>query len=68
MSYPDEAELRAFAFLGLPQQIPAAVIMQMTADDLDDLAVARSVDEYWQILNRILDRIRKADDEGWWEL
>jgi len=44
----------------LPWPIPALVIIEMTDEDLDDLAAARP-DEYWGVLNAIVRRIQGGE-------
>ena len=49
-------DLRAKVVRELPWPIPAAVLLEMTDEDLDHLAAA-SNDEYWRVLNGIVRRI-----------
>lgn len=49
-------ELRLKAVRELPWPIPAAILVQMTDEDLDHLAAA-SNEDYWHVLNAILTRI-----------
>lgn len=50
------AEGRLKTFLELPWIIPAAVLLEFTDEDLDNLSAA-SEDEYWSVLNRVVARI-----------
>jgi hypothetical protein len=45
----------------LPWPIPAAVLLEMTEEDFDDLDAARGCDEYWRTLNRIVARIGEEE-------
>jgi hypothetical protein len=47
----------------LPWPIPAAVIMRMTDEDLDNLAGTPDRDGYWHILNGIVARIQTNNDK-----
>ena len=49
-------ELRLKAVRELPWPIPAAVLVQMSDEDVDHLAAA-SEGEYWRVLNAIVTRI-----------
>ena len=49
-------DLRAKVVRELPWPIPAAVLMDMTDEDLDHLAAAPGCD-YWSVLNDIVRRI-----------
>ena len=49
-------ELRLKALRELPWPIPAAVLVEMSDEDLDRLATASSED-YWRVLNGIVTRI-----------
>ncbi len=49
-------ELRLKAVRELPWPIPAAILVQMTDEDLDHLAAA-SNEDYWHVLNAIVTRI-----------
>jgi hypothetical protein len=49
-------DLRAKAVRELPWPIPAAVLVEMTDEDLDLLAAA-SEDAYWRVLNDVVRRI-----------
>lgn len=51
------ADLRAKVVRELPWPIPAAVLLEMSDEDLDQLGAARNADEYWRILNGIVRRI-----------
>lgn len=57
-------ELRRKAVRELPWPIPAAVLVQMTNEDLDRLAAA-SEEDYWRVLNGVVPRIesRTASEE-----
>jgi hypothetical protein len=50
-------ELRLKAVRELPWPIPAAVLVQMTDEDLDRLAAASDPDTYWCVLNGVVRRI-----------
>jgi hypothetical protein len=50
-------ESRLRAVRELPWPIPAAVLLEMTDEDLDLLAAAPDRDEYWHLLNAIVSRI-----------
>lgn len=52
-------ELRLKAVRELPWPIPAAVLLEMTDEDLDLLAAATGRDEYWRVLNCV---VRRIDD------
>jgi hypothetical protein len=58
-------ELRLKAVRELPWPIPAAVLVQMTDEDLDHLAAA-SQEDYWRVLNGLVRRIesRIFNDEA----
>jgi hypothetical protein len=58
-------ELRLKAVRELPWPIPAAVLVEMTDEDLDLLGAAQSRDAYWGVLNAVVRRIetRTADEE-----
>jgi hypothetical protein len=49
-------ELRLKAVRELPWPIPAAVLVEMTDEDLDRLSAATNRD-YWRVLNTIVTRI-----------
>jgi hypothetical protein len=49
-------ELRLKAVRELPWPIPAAVLVQMTDEDLDRLVAASQAD-YWRVLNAVVRRI-----------
>jgi hypothetical protein len=53
---------RARAMREVPWPIPALVIMEMTAEDLDHLADARGKDEYWSVLNAVVRRIKEGSE------
>jgi hypothetical protein len=56
-------EERLKTFMELPWVLPAVVLMEITDEDLDNLATATK-DEYWGVLNAVVTRIeREADDE-----
>jgi hypothetical protein len=57
-------ELRLKAVHELPWPIPAAVLVEMTDEDLDCLAAVPNED-YWRVLNDVVRRIetRTADEE-----
>ena len=57
-------ELRLKAVRELPWPIPAAVLLEMTDEDLDRLAAA-SEEDYWRVLNGVVIRIesRTASEE-----
>jgi hypothetical protein len=55
-SYITESRLRAVR--ELPWPIPAAVLLEMTDEDLDRLAAAPDRD-YWRVLNGVVTRILK---------
>jgi hypothetical protein len=38
--------------------------MEMTEGDLDDLDMAEDRDAYWQVLNRIVDRVQSPGKPG----
>jgi hypothetical protein len=50
-------ELRLKAVRELPWSIPAAVLVEMSDEDLDRLAAASDRDEYWRVLNGVVRRI-----------
>jgi hypothetical protein len=50
-------EERLKTFMELPWVSPAAVLVEMTDEDLDYLGVA-GPDEYWGVLNAIVRRVR----------
>jgi hypothetical protein len=56
----DILENRAQAVRELPWVIPALVIIEMTAEDLDHLDAAFDHPHYWSILNEIVTRIKEA--------
>jgi len=56
----DILERRIAAMRDVPWPIPALVIIEMTDEDLDDLAAARP-DEYWGVLNAIVRRIQGGE-------
>ena len=56
----DILEGRVMVMWELPWPIPALVIIEMTDEDLDDLAAARP-DEYWGVLNAIVRRIQGGE-------
>jgi hypothetical protein len=47
---------RLRAFQQIPWPIPAAVLMEFTDEDLDNLALADEA-EYWRVLNSIVVRV-----------
>jgi hypothetical protein len=51
-------ESRLKAFMELPWVLPAAVLMEVTDEDLDYLGAAGR-DEYWTVLNAIVSRIER---------
>ena len=53
-------EERLKTFMELPWVLPAAVLMEITDEDLDNLA-AVTKDEYWGVLNGIVGRIQETD-------
>jgi hypothetical protein len=55
-------ERRAHALRELPWPIPALVVVEMTAEDLDRLYAASEAgrDEYWGVLNAAVRRITEA--------
>ena len=53
----DILEGRVQAVMELPWPIPALVIIEMSAEDLDLLDAAYDTPEYWSVLNRIVTRI-----------
>jgi hypothetical protein len=61
--FPDAREMkrRANAFEELPWAIPTVVLMHLTDEDLDALAVADD-EHYWRTLNAIVRRIAGGDD------
>jgi hypothetical protein len=63
-AYITESRLRAVR--ELPWPIPAAVLVEMTDEDLDLLAVASDRDIYWHVLNGAVRRIefRTASEEA----
>lgn len=52
-------EERLKTFLELPWVLPAAVMMEITDEDLDHLDAAADTDKYWTVLNGIARRIEK---------
>jgi hypothetical protein len=58
--FPDAllAEERLKTFMELPWVLPTAVLMEITDEDLDNLA-AVTKDEYWTVLNGIVRRIER---------
>jgi hypothetical protein len=50
-------DLRAKVVRELPWPIPAAVLLEMTDEDLDRLAAAPNRDTYWRVLNGVVRRI-----------
>ena len=50
-------ELRLKAVREMPWPIPAAVLVEMTDEDLDRLAAAPDHDTYWRVLNGVVGRI-----------
>jgi hypothetical protein len=44
----------------LPWVLPAALLMEMTDEDLDNLAAATK-DEYWGVLNAIVRRVQEKE-------
>ena len=50
-------DLRAKVGRELPWPIPAAVLLEMTDEDLDRLAAAPNRDTYWRVLNGVVRRI-----------
>jgi hypothetical protein len=57
-SYITESRLRAVR--ELPWPIAAAVLLEMTDEDLDHLAAAPDTDHYWSLLNAIVTRIQNG--------
>ena len=55
-------DLRAKVVRELPWPIPAAVLMDMTDEDLDRLAAAEGADEYWTTLNAVVTRIQGEEN------
>lgn len=53
-------EERLKTFMELPWVLPAAVLMEITDEDLDNLATATK-DEYWGVLNAIVRRIQEKE-------
>jgi hypothetical protein len=51
-------EERLKTFMELPWVLPAAVLMEITDEDLDNLATATK-DEYWGVLNAVVTRIER---------
>jgi hypothetical protein len=49
-------DLRTKVVRELPWPIPAAILMEMSDEDLDHLAAASNAD-YWRVLNAIVRRI-----------
>ena len=49
-------ESRLKTFMDLPWVLPAAVLIEITDEDLDNLGAA-APEEYWSVLNRIVVRI-----------
>jgi hypothetical protein len=56
-------DLRAKVVRELPWPIPAAVLMEMSDEDLDHLAAAGDA-EYWTVLNAIVTRIESKEDRS----
>ncbi len=52
-------ERRLKAVRELPWPIPATVLVDMTAEDLDRLAAAPK-DDYWHVLNGVVRRIKET--------
>jgi hypothetical protein len=52
-------EERLKAFMELPWVLPAAVLMEITDEDLDNLDAAADTDRYWTMLNAIVSRIER---------
>ena len=59
----DLLESRVQAVRDLPWPIPAVVVVQMTALDLDHLDMAADTDGYWPTLNAIVSRIERTRHE-----
>jgi hypothetical protein len=55
----DMLEQRLKAMQDLPWPVPANVVMQITDEEWDHLAVAGDTLEYWSTLNGIVRRIRE---------
>ena len=60
----DLLERRVRVLRGLPWPIPAAVLMEMSDEDLDWLSAACDRDEYWHILNGVVRRVEARLDRG----
>jgi ParB-like chromosome segregation protein Spo0J len=60
-AYITESRLKAFR--ELPWPIPALVIVGMTDEDLDRLAVAPNPTVYWRTLNAIVRRMEASTVE-----
>jgi hypothetical protein len=59
----DLLESRVAAMRDVPWPIPALVIIEMTAEDLDLLDAAADTDRYWSVLNEIVTRIQKGSEK-----
>ena len=57
-------DLRAKVVRELPWPIPAAVLSDMTDEDLDRLSAARNADEYWTVLNAIVTHIESKEERS----
>ena len=56
-------DLRAKVVRELPWPIPAAVLLDMTDEDLDRLAAAGDA-EYWTVLNAIVTHIESKEERS----
>lgn len=65
MAFPDEhiLERRIQQLHKLPWPIPAAVILEMKAEDFDALDMSTDRDDYWRTLNAIVSRVTDDDKE-----
>jgi hypothetical protein len=52
-------EERLKTFMELPWVLPAALLMEITDEDLDHLDAAWDTDRYWGVLNAIVRRIQE---------
>lgn len=59
----DLLESRIQAVRELPWVIPAVVVVQMTALDLDHLDMAADTPSYWSVLNAIVTRIERTQHD-----
>jgi hypothetical protein len=53
-------ESRLKTFMDLPWVLSAAVLMEITDEDLDNLGAA-GPDEYWAVLNGVVRRIQEKE-------